>query len=122
MLDSPWENISLPDAHEEFTEIPSSRQRSCPWRSHSRSIHNKTGNAEKCVFKGSAVFISPPFTIEDASSTQYQLPHIKLHHKGIESTSTPSPFHLLKGKSPPFFNLSVYFSSWLFPFQESFQV
>lgn len=28
------------------------RQRSCPWRSHSRSIHNKTGNAEKCVFQG----------------------------------------------------------------------
>ena len=49
------------------------------------------------------IFISLAFTIEDASSTQYQLPHIKLHHKGIESTSTPSPFHLLKGKSPLFF-------------------
>ena len=63
----------------------------------------KLGMQKNVSSRGSAVFISPAFTIEDASFTQYQLPHIKLHHRGIECTSTPSPFHLLKGKSSPFF-------------------
>ena len=120
---SPWEKIYLPDAHEEFTEMPSSTDRDHvlgdPTQGQSTT---KLGMQKNVSSRHSAVFISSAFTIEDTSSTQYQLPHIKLAHKGIDSTSVPSTFHLLKGKSLLFFNLLVYFSSWLSPFQESFQV
>ena len=121
---SPREKIYLPDAHEEFTEMPSSTDRDHVLGDPTQGQSTATlGMQENVSSRRSAVFISPVFTVEGASSTQYQLPHIKLAHKGIDSTSAPSTFHLLKGKSFLFFlNLLVYFSSWLSPFQESFQV
>ena len=101
---SPWEKIYLPDAHEEFTEMPSSTDRDHVLGDPTQGQSTATlGMQENVSSRRSAVFISPVFTVEDASSTQYQLPHIKLAHKGIDSTSAPSTFHLLKGKSFLFF-------------------